>query len=64
MAVAVGAIIVFSVLAGLCAFLIECDESMHRFSRSQSIRRGCTSGLTAALFFAVIGAVVMVVVTR
>jgi len=51
----VALIIIFAVLAGACAFVIEYQENSHRFQRARARRRALATGAVAACFFAVLG---------
>jgi hypothetical protein len=51
-------------LAGLCAFVIEYEEALHRFPKSRARRYGLRSGVLAAAFFAALGTVLIVVLLR
>jgi len=48
-----------AVLAGLCAFVIDYEQNLHRFARSQARRRAFTTGTVATLFFAGLGALLV-----
>lgn len=53
-----------SVLAGLCAYLIEYDEGSRRFPRRRARRRAAATGAVAFSFFAVLGLVLDLVLFR
>lgn len=50
-----------ALFAGLCAFVIEYEESSRRFMRGRARRRALVTGAIAASFFAALGLLLVVV---
>jgi hypothetical protein len=51
-------------IAGVCAFLIEYEEALHRFPKDPVRLWALRTGAVAASFFATLGVVLIVVLTR
>jgi len=56
--------VLFAVMAGLCAFVIDYEQGSHRFTRARARRRALTTGLVAAAFFAALGVILGLTLLR
>jgi hypothetical protein len=50
--------------AGLCGFLIEYDQALHRFPKDRARRHGLKTGGVAAAFFAALGVLLVALLLR